>query len=166
LRVHYLLFTLLALTPLLVAQPPAPLQTGGERPIDLRHIRLDLRVDLPGKSVAGSAALRFETLVPVKAVTLDAVGFEVVVDIVTERNAQFFATLMTRPGHPATPGPELHVAAFRPALRDERTELDAWLHPLTLGAMLPVVPLALLGGGCVPVDLEATYTQARDFEGV
>lgn len=34
-----------------------------------------------------------------------------------------------------------------------------WVQPLTVGQPLPTLPLALRGYGCVPLDLEATYTQ-------
>jgi hypothetical protein len=94
----------------------------------------------------------------------------IVVDAVTERNAGFFAALMNRlglaGGEVVADAPELHAVAYRPIQRNERSELDIWLHPLTIGAVLPTLPLALRGAGCVPVDLEATYMQARGFEGV
>ncbi|HEV3258240.1 MAG TPA: M1 family aminopeptidase [Gemmataceae bacterium] len=61
------------------AQAPAagPLRTAGDRPIDIQHIRLDLRVDLPKKTVAARATLRLRSLRPIAAISLDAVGFEV-----------------------------------------------------------------------------------------
>jgi hypothetical protein len=33
--------------------------------------------------------------------------------------------------------------------------------PLALGGALPELPLALLGTRAIPLDLEATYTEAR-----
>jgi aminopeptidase N len=54
-----------------------PLRTAGDRPIDVQHIRLDLRVDLPKKTVDGVATLRVKGLRAVKHISLDAVGFEV-----------------------------------------------------------------------------------------
>jgi aminopeptidase N len=59
--------------------PPAPdpLRTAADRPVDLQHIRLDLRVDLPKKSVDAVATLSFRSLRPVSSVSLDAVDFEV-----------------------------------------------------------------------------------------
>jgi aminopeptidase N len=61
------------------AQAPAvePLRTAGDRPIDVQHIRLDLRVDLPKKTVDGVATLRIKSLRGLRHVSLDAVGFEV-----------------------------------------------------------------------------------------
>jgi aminopeptidase N len=54
-----------------------PLRTTADRPIDIQHIRLDLRVDLPKKAVEGRATLRLRSLRPIHAIALDAVDFEV-----------------------------------------------------------------------------------------
>src|SRR5262249_36910245 len=62
------------------AETPAvvePLRTAGDRPFDVQHLRLDLRVDLPKKTVEGIATLRIKSLRGIKHVSLDAVGFEV-----------------------------------------------------------------------------------------
>src|SRR6516162_8983381 len=56
---------------------PEPLRTAADRPVDLQHIKLDLRVDLPKKSVDAVATLSFRSLRPVSSVSLDAVDFEV-----------------------------------------------------------------------------------------
>jgi aminopeptidase N len=64
--------------PVLAQQAPdVPLRTAGDRPVDVRHIRLDLRVDLPHRAVDARATLRVRSLRPVTAVSLDAVDFEV-----------------------------------------------------------------------------------------
>jgi aminopeptidase N len=65
------------LTFVLIAPAQEPLRTAGERPVDIKHIRLDLKVDLPKRTVDAEAFLRFRTFRPTKHVTLDAVGFEV-----------------------------------------------------------------------------------------
>ena len=54
-----------------------PLQTAGDRPIDIQHIFLNLRVDLPKKTVDSQATIRFRTLRRISSVTLDAMEFEV-----------------------------------------------------------------------------------------
>jgi aminopeptidase N len=59
------------------AAPDVPLRTAGDRPVDIRHIRLDLRVDLPHRTVDARATLQLRSLRPVAAVSLDAVEFEV-----------------------------------------------------------------------------------------
>src|SRR5580704_11524014 len=63
-----------------LAQPPAPteqLRTAGDRPVDVRNLRLELKVDLPTKTVDGRATLSITALRKLEAVTLDAEGFEV-----------------------------------------------------------------------------------------
>jgi aminopeptidase N len=54
-----------------------PLRTAVDRPIDVEHIRLDLRVDLPNKTVDGVATLRVKSMRGIRHIGLDAVGFEV-----------------------------------------------------------------------------------------
>lgn len=56
---------------------PEPLRTAGDRPVDIRDIKLDLRVDLEGKKVDGEATLQIRDIKPTQSVSLDAVGFEV-----------------------------------------------------------------------------------------
>jgi aminopeptidase N len=70
---------LLALAPAAHTQAPTtePLRTAGDRPIDIQHIRLDLRVDLPNQTVDGVAQLKVRSARPLASVALDAVDFEV-----------------------------------------------------------------------------------------
>jgi hypothetical protein len=89
----------------------------------------------------------------------------IVVDIVTSRHANLHDDLMGLLGHTAgstfpTPTP-LYATAYRPAHREERNEIDLWREVLTLGRPLPTLPLAVRGLGCLPIDLEGTYTEAR-----
>jgi hypothetical protein len=39
--------------------------------------------------------------------------------------------------------------------------MDLWREPLAVGQPLPTLPLAVRGLGRLPVDLEATYSEAR-----
>src|SRR5262245_2731559 len=71
-------------TPAPVAETPAspqvavePLRTAGDRPIDIQHIRLDLKVDLPKKTIDARATLNVRSLRPLSHISLDAVDFEV-----------------------------------------------------------------------------------------
>jgi hypothetical protein len=90
----------------------------------------------------------------------------IVVDIVTSRHANLHDELMALLGHadalrfPA-PAPPIYAAAYRPAHRPERNEIDLWREPLALGRPLPTLPLAVRGLGCLPTDLEGTYMEAR-----
>jgi aminopeptidase N len=59
------------------AQTPEPFRAAADRPVDVKHIRLDLKVDLPNKTVDGIATLNIESLRPVTSLSLDAVEFEV-----------------------------------------------------------------------------------------
>lgn len=84
----------------------------------------------------------------------------VVVDVVTERSADVYRELhvrlgLTDPG----PGPSLCGAAFRPVERDGAPMLDVWREPIEVGQPLPILPLWLRGGLCLPVDLEAAYVR-------
>jgi hypothetical protein len=56
----------------------------------------------------------------------------------------------------------LYAAAYRPARRGEQNQVDLWPVRLALGGTLPLLPLALRGTRAVPLDLEKTYTDARE----
>jgi hypothetical protein len=89
----------------------------------------------------------------------------IVVDIVTTRHANLHDELVALLGHTEgftfpTPTP-LYATAYRPAHRQERNEIDLWRESLALGQPLPTLPLAVRGLGCLPVDLEGTYMEAR-----
>jgi hypothetical protein len=89
----------------------------------------------------------------------------IVVDIVTARHANLHDELMAFLGHTAgaafpTPTP-LYATAYRPAHRQDRNEIDLWREPLALGQPLPKLPLAVRGLGYLPIDLEASYMEAR-----
>jgi aminopeptidase N len=56
---------------------PEPLRTAGDRPVDIRDIKLELKVDLEGKKVDGDATLQIRDIRPTQSINLDAVGFQV-----------------------------------------------------------------------------------------
>jgi hypothetical protein len=82
----------------------------------------------------------------------------VLVDIVTVRGGNLHGELLTRllASDQAMNG-DLCASAYRPA----PAGLEIWREPLALGRTLPVLPLWLKGGPCLPVDLEATYERTR-----
>jgi hypothetical protein len=89
----------------------------------------------------------------------------IIVDIVTSRHANLHDELMSLLGQASafsfpTPAP-LYATAYRPAHRQERNEIDLWREPLALGQPLPTLPLAVRGLASLPIDLEATYMEAR-----
>ena len=89
-----------------------------------------------------------------------------VVDIVTERTANLHNELIRQLNRGAPyllpDSAPLYAAAYRPLRRTGVGDtVDLWPTPLALGQPLPVLPLGLRNAGCVPVDLEATYSDAR-----
>jgi aminopeptidase N len=54
-----------------------PLRTPSDRPVDIRNIRLDLRVNLEKKTVDSKAKIAFRCIRPTRNVTVDAVGIEI-----------------------------------------------------------------------------------------
>jgi hypothetical protein len=81
----------------------------------------------------------------------------VIVDVVTDRHADLHQELLMRLGHPSEPISPRFAAAYRPVERGERTTLDLWHEPVSIGSTLPRIPLWLRGGLCLPVELEETY---------
>ena len=88
-----------------------------------------------------------------------------VVDVVTNRNANLHDELIDLLGQPATfafPGaPPLYVTAYRPGRHPDGERIDVWFAALAIGQPLPLMPLFLRGFGCVPLDLEVSYTETR-----
>ena len=89
----------------------------------------------------------------------------VIVDVVTEKRFNLhnqLVDLLQQEVRFAFPGQTfLYSSAFRPARRPAGDQIDVWLHPIVVGQPLPTMPLALRGGPTLPVDLEATYSEAR-----
>ena len=86
----------------------------------------------------------------------------VIVDIVTERRADFHRDLLARvsPELGLPPYADLYAAAYRPVSREKQTTLEVWHEPLALGGELPTMPLWLRGGICLPLRLGAAYDRA------
>jgi hypothetical protein len=89
-----------------------------------------------------------------------------VLDIVTSRQANLHNELvqLLTLGEPFTLSGDvsLYAVAYRPARRQEVNAIDVWPATLAVGAALPVLPLAVRGYRAVPLDLEATYQDARE----
>lgn len=90
------------------------------------------------------------------------------VDIVTNRSANLHDDLVRLLDLPANfawvPESGLSAIAYR-VIREQGTErerLDVWPHPIALGAELPTVPLWLVPGLAVPLELELTYPTTCD----
>jgi hypothetical protein len=86
----------------------------------------------------------------------------VLVDVVTERPADFHRELLLRLGaSDPGPGPALSGSAYRCVQRDGVNSLDVWQEAISLGHRLPTLPLWLRGGLCLPVELEPAYERTR-----
>jgi len=94
----------------------------------------------------------------------------VVVDVVTERLANFHNDLMSALGGPNSirfpPKTPTHVAGYRPVHRDQKNEIEIWSAAAPLGQPIPSVPLAVRGGPVIPLDLDGTYTETLRDHGV
>jgi hypothetical protein len=87
-----------------------------------------------------------------------------IVDLVTIRQFNLYAELMTFLGHPdPTLGrepPAVYAASCRWLRKSDRGVLETWFHTLIIGHPLPTLPLWLTDTLCVPLDLERSYEQA------
>jgi len=93
----------------------------------------------------------------------------IVADIVTTRTENLHDLWADRTNAPAaklTPRPALYAVAYRPRMDGESPVIDVWARPLDIGQPLPELPLGLKGYGCIPVDLDATYTEACERSGL
>ncbi|MBN9118348.1 MAG: DUF4058 family protein [Planctomycetes bacterium] len=87
----------------------------------------------------------------------------VVVDVITERRANLHNELVTTLGADNLVLPEevaLYAATYRPIIRKRKMNVDVWVNPLQIGAALPTMPLRVVAGLFVPVELEETYAAA------
>jgi hypothetical protein len=90
----------------------------------------------------------------------------VVVDVVTERHhnmhrelAEFLELGDAPAGAIAS---DLYAVAYRTRGKGKRQRLEVWPAALAVGDILPVLPLWLTRDLSVPLDLEASYTDACD----
>lgn len=88
----------------------------------------------------------------------------ILVDVVTSRGGNLHNDTLDQfsmaPSARFPNSVDLYASAFQPQLRNEQPEVELWLKPLSLGAELPTLPLRLTGDLFVPVDLEASYSEA------
>jgi hypothetical protein len=87
----------------------------------------------------------------------------VLIDIVTNRRANLHnEVLRLLGGAEAALLPEdthLYAAAYRPVLRQDRTEVDVWTERVAVGEILPTMPLRLTGDLFVPIEFEPVYQE-------
>lgn len=87
----------------------------------------------------------------------------VVVDVITPRRANLHNEIVGKLGADVLALPDgatLYAATYRPIIRKRKLNVDVWAYPLTVGAPLPTMPLRVVAGLFVPVELEDTYAAA------
>jgi aminopeptidase N len=123
------------------------LRSAGDRPIDIKHLRLDLKIDLPNKTAEGEATLTFRALRDLSEIRLDAVEFTVA-KVTLTRDKEAVPTrfahdgknlLVTVPGGLKADEPGKLVVAYK--VRDSR----AGLHFFAPTKANPDVPQAHAG---------------------
>jgi hypothetical protein len=85
----------------------------------------------------------------------------IILDIVTERQANLHNETMTVMNAPASfhmPSEvSLYATAYRPVRREQIEQIELWRKELRLGEPLPVLPLAINVEHVLRVDFESTY---------
>jgi hypothetical protein len=87
----------------------------------------------------------------------------VIVDVITTRRANLHNEIATALGVDNLALPEeasLYAATYRPIIRKKKMNVDVWVNPLRVGEVLPTMPLRIVSGLFVPVELEETYATA------
>jgi hypothetical protein len=87
-----------------------------------------------------------------------------VIDTVSDKHFNLHNEFVAQMGHAhalMAPDVFLYTASYRPVRRQDVNQIDVWNFPLAVGQPLPTVPLALRATTTIPLDLEATYTEAR-----
>jgi hypothetical protein len=125
--------------------------------------RLVAAIELVSPSNKDRAAERRAFAIKVASYLVQGISV-IIVDIVTNRRANLhheILGLLDVPDPPRLP-PEadLYAVAYRPLRRDEKDEIDIWRSVLAVGQPLPTLPLALSAELVIPIDFEATYTEA------
>jgi hypothetical protein len=86
-----------------------------------------------------------------------------IVDIVTERQANLhneLVQLLDAGDNFLLAAESLYAVAYHPHRLTAKNQIEVWASPLAVGQLLPVLPLSLDKGIFVPLDLDATYSEA------
>ena len=127
--------------------------------------RLLAVVELISPANKKSPAARRAFVVKSAAYLQHGIGL-VIVDPVTDRRFNLhneIAQLLVQSDQYSMPGsPAIYAAAYKPIANDTHSvAIETWAYELRIGEELPTVPLYLRGHGCIPLDLEATYSETR-----
>jgi hypothetical protein len=92
-------------------------------------------------------------------------GIGVMLDIVTVRQANLHNDLMALHNvgeeFQFSAAASVYGVSYGPTRRQNNNQIDVWPSTFTLDGALPSLPLVIRGYRAVPIDLEATYTEAR-----
>lgn len=87
----------------------------------------------------------------------------IIVDVVTILSANLHHELMNRLNLQTEPlNADLYAVAYRIAETDKTAHLDLWQENLAIDTNLPILPLFLKGGVCLPINLDRTYQATCD----
>jgi hypothetical protein len=87
----------------------------------------------------------------------------VVVDVISARRANLHNEIVSRLGAENLALPDdvsLYAATYRPIIRKKKMNVDVWVNPFQIGEAIPTMPLRIVAGLFVPVELEETYVAA------
>lgn len=87
----------------------------------------------------------------------------IIADVVTARGGNLHNELVELLGigeQFTIPHDRLYAVAYRPVRRPNDERIDVWPAKLEVAEKLPVLPLALDRGICLPLDLEPPYVEA------
>jgi hypothetical protein len=90
----------------------------------------------------------------------------VVIDVVTNRLANLhneLAALLQAPeAFRLAATASIYAVAYRPSRQTSGDQIEIWPSALTIGQALPTLPLALRNADTVPLELDETYSEARE----
>jgi hypothetical protein len=87
----------------------------------------------------------------------------VIVDVITARHANLHNEIVAKLGADnlaLSEDASLYAATYRPIIRKKKMNIDVWVNALQIGGTLPTMPLRVVAGLFVPVELEETYAAA------
>lgn len=150
--------------------PPHPSQTIDFEPIN-DYIEVLVYYEVGGPTLVGAIELvspankdrpaqRSAFTAKCEAYLRGGVGL-LVIDVVSNRKANLHTALMQRLGaNEQTIAEEtLYAVAYHTLERNNQPQLDFWYAGLTIGQLLPTMPLWLQDGPCLPVELETVYAR-------
>lgn len=92
----------------------------------------------------------------------------VIVDLVTTRTANLYVELLRALGHtdPRVGTEPLYAVACRITKPGDDWLLETWAHKLSIGQLLPTLPLWLSDDLAVPLELESSYEESCRILGI